>query len=300
NVFWAFCAFYGFTFAIESGTGADIVRYVSSYQAMYGHPMTVGQVTKYFLQSGEIDVLRLLISYVLSRFTDSQSMLTLVYGGIFGYFLFRNIWLLLERMKGELLAISLLLLTCFLLVNPIWQINGFRMWTAVHVFLYCLLPYLFDGKKRGIRISVLSILVHFSMLVPVGVLAGYMLLGNRLNIFFIFFLVTFFVSEIDISAVNTFMENYAPEILQERTDSYRSETVIEADASEPETRNWYIVWHRRALGWSVTGFLVLLFWKGRRFFKENNGWACLFSFTLLFYGVANLLSHLPSGGRFTV
>ncbi|HLQ99299.1 MAG TPA: EpsG family protein, partial [Sphingobacterium sp.] len=217
-----------------------------------------------------------------------------------GYFLSRNIWFLFERMEGKLLPITLFLMTCFFLVNPIWQINGFRMWTAVHVFLYGLLPYLFDGKKRGLWISVLSILVHFSMLVPVGVLAGYMLLGNRLNIFFIFFLLTFFVSEIDISAVNTFMENYAPEILQERTDSYRSETVIEADASEPETRNWYIVWHRRALGWSVTGFLVLLFWKGRRFFKENNGWACLFSFTLLFYGVANLLSHLPSGGRFTV
>src|SRR5699024_12446829 len=129
------------------------------------------------------------------------------------------------------------------------------------------------------------------MLGPVGLIAGLMLLVNRLNIFFIFFLLTFFVSEIYISAMNTFMENYTPEILQERTDSYRSEAVIEAEASEPETRNWYIVWHSRALGWSVTGCLGMPIWKGRRFFNENNGWTRLVSFTFLFYVVATVFSH---------
>lgn len=301
NIFWAFCAFYGMTFAIGAESqSSDIVRYVAGYQALHGVQMRVGEVVTYFLQSGEIDILRLLISYVLSRFTDSQAVLTLVYGTIFGYFLSRNLWFILDRLEGRIAPITFLLIICFFMVNPIWSINGFRMWTAVHVFLFGLLPWLFDGEKKWLWVSVLSIMVHFSFIVPVGVLMGYLFLGNLLNIFFGFYLFTFFFAELDIQAFNTLMENYAPEILQERTASYRSETNIESRAMEENTNNWYIRWQGAALSWPIMGFMITLFWTGRDFFNENKGWASLFSFTLLFYGVANIISAIPSGGRFMV
>jgi hypothetical protein len=301
NIFWAFCAFYGMSFAIGAESqGSDIVRYVAGYQALHGAQMGVGEVITYFLQSGEIDILRLLISYVLSRFTDSQAALTLVYGAIFGYFLSRNLWFILERLEGKVAPIVILLILCFFLVNPIWKINGFRMWTAVHVFLFGLLPWLLNGEKKWLWVSVMSILVHFSFVVPVGVLIGYVFLGNRLNIFFGFYLFTFFIAELDIAVFNDLMQSYAPEILQERTASYRSETNIVSRPMEENKNNWYIRWQGAALSWPIMGFIITLFWTGRDFFKENTGWASLFSFTLLFYGVANILSSLPSGGRFMV
>src|SRR5699024_11078833 len=46
------------------------------------------------------------------------------------------------------------------------------------------------------------------------------------------------------------------------------------------------------------GFLVILFWNGRTFFSKHEKWMRLFSFTLLFFGVANIMSSLPSGGRY--
>lgn len=301
NIFWAFCAFYGYVFAIGAETeGMDIVGYIAGYQRMYGVQLTFAQAVQYFQESGEIDILRTVISIGLSRFTDSPAALTLVYGTIFGYFLSRNLWFLLERLEGKIAPVTLLVLACFFLVNPIWQINGFRMWTAVHVFLYGLLPYLFDGKKKGLWIASLSILVHFSFIVPVGVLLGYVVLGNRLTLYFGFYLATLFISELNITAFNEFMEAYTPEILQERTAGYRSESGIEARMAEPETRNWYVVWYGRALTYSAMGFLMILYVKGRGFIRENTGWHSLFSFTLLFYGVANIMSLLPSGGRFLV
>lgn len=301
NIFWAFCAFYGFTFAIGAESqGSDIVRYVARIEMLHGMGMSISEAVEFFIASGQVDILNTIISIVISRFTDNQAVLTTVYAIIFGFFLSRNLWYIMERLEGKLLPVTFLLLVCFFLVNPIWDINGFRMWTATHIFIYGLLPYLFEGKKKGLWISSLSVLVHFSFLVPVFVLYAYIFTGNWLRVFFIFYLVTFFISEVDISAFNNLIENYAPEILQERTASYRSEGQVEAYREGESMSNvrWYAIWYDRALSWSVMGFLVVLFFKGRTFFEKNKGWLNLFSFTLLFFGVVNILSSLPSAGRF--
>jgi hypothetical protein len=300
NILWAFVAFYGFAFAIGAESeGSDINRYVQQVKDLHTVEMTTSKAVEYFQESGEVDILRTFIAVSLSRVTDSQAILTLIYGIIFGFFFSRNIWYLLEHMEGKLQPITILLLTCFFLVIPIWNINGFRMWTAAHIFIYGLLPFLFEGKKNKILVCLASILVHFSFIVPVGILFGYMLAGNRLVLYFGFFVLSFFISEINLEVFNNIVESYAPEIVQERTSSYRSETQVEQHREGgQQNKVWYAVWYRVALRWSITGFIILLFFKGRAFFKENKGWLSLFSFTLLFNGAANLLSSLPSGGRF--
>lgn len=301
NIFWAFCTFFGFAFAIGAEShNSDIVRYVARIEYLNNIEMGFSEVIVFFQESGQIDILNTLISIVVSRFTSSQVVLTTIYGFIFGYFLSRNLWYLLDRLENKLLPVTLILLTCFFLVNPIWQINGFRMWTATHVFIYGLLPYLFEGKKKGLWLAMLSILIHFSFILPVMILLAHAVAGNWVKVFFIFYMVTFFFSEIDVAVFNNLVENYAPEILQERTESYRSEGQVEEyrEGDTAGARNWYVVWYNRALSWSIMGFLVVLFFKGKHFFENNIRWLNLFCFTLLFFGVVNLISSLPSGGRF--
>jgi hypothetical protein len=300
NILWAFVAFYGFAFAIGAESeGSDINFYLDQYQSLHQVHMSLGEALDYYRNSGEIDILKTIIAIALSRITDSQSILTLVYGIIFGFFFSRNMWYVLERLEGKLKPITILLFICVFLIIPIWRMNGFRMWTAAHIFVYGLLPFLFEGKKKGLFVSTTAILVHFSFIVPVGVLIGYLLAGNRLTLYFVFFIATFFISEINLEAFNRLIENYAPEIIQERTSGYRSEDrVEEMRQGTQEDRVWYAVWYGRALAWSMMGFLTVLFFRGRAFFSENRRWMSLFSFTLLFYGVANLFNSLPSGGRF--
>jgi len=146
----------------------------------------------------------------------------------------------------------------------------------------------------------MTVLVHFAFIVPVGILLGYLLVGNRLTPFFIFFMVSFFFSQINLTVFNNAIESYAPEIVQERTSSYRSAEKVEdfRKGAVKKDKVWYAVWYNRALGWSVMGFLVVLFFKGRPFFMENKRWLSLFSFTLLYSGMANFLSSIPSGGRY--
>lgn len=300
NILWGFIAFYGFAFAIGTeSAGTDIIVYINEFQTLHWESFNISRTIEYFSESGEIDILRTLIAVLLSRFTDNPAVLTLVYGIIFGFFYSRNIWFILERAEGEIKPITILLLTCCLFVIPIWQINGFRFWTAAHVFIYGLLPFLYDGKRGGLIISSIAILVHFSFIVPISVLFFYLFLGNRLVIYFSFFIATFFISEIDLAIFNELVESYAPDIIQERTSSYRGEDYVETYREESnDNKVWYAVWYGRVLKWAVMSYMVLLFVKGHRYFEENENWLRLFSFTLLFYGVSNLLSSLPSGGRF--
>ncbi|MDR8390246.1 EpsG family protein [Aliifodinibius sp. S!AR15-10] len=300
NILWAFVAFYGMVFAIGAESQeSDIVGYVTEVKHLHSVELSMNEAFNYYRESGEIDIFRTLIALVVSRVSSSQTLLTLVYGLIFGFFFSRNIWFVLERLKGKVQPITLLLLACFFLVVPFWFMNGFRFWTATHIFIYGLLPYLFEGKKSGAIVASLAILMHFAFIVPVGILYGYMFLGDRLVLYFCFFIATFFISQINLSVFNNIIENYAPKIVQERTSGYRSEEAVEEHREGGGKQTvWYVNYYLRAIDWSVRGFLVVLFLKGRRFFTKNKRWLSLFSFTLFFYGVATLLSSIPSGGRF--
>jgi len=300
NILWAFVAFYGFVFAIGmESQGNDIVGYVTEVEELHRVKMTAGDAVDYFLESGEVDFVETILAVMISRVTDSQSIVTLVYGLIFGFFFSRNMWFILERLKGNIRFITVLVFICFFLVVPIWNMNGFRFWTATHIFAYGMLPYLFDGKRSGVIIASLAVFVHFAFIVPVGVLYGYMFWGNRLMLYFGFFVLTFFMSEINLTIFNDIIESYAPEIIQERTAGYRSEAHVEQHRSGGVSgRVWYAKYYGVALRWAAKGFLIILFFKAQAFFKKNKGWLNLYCFTLLFYGTAELFTSIPSGSRY--
>ena len=191
NIIWAFVVFYGFTFSItapvsKDGASPDINRNTDQVINLYESNISFIDIAKLYRDNTDIDILQLTISIAVSFITDSPRVLTAVFGLVFGFFYSRNIWFVIERMQGKLKLTAILLLVAYALIDPIWNINGFRFFTAAQVYIYGLLPFIFDGKKKGILISALSILVHFAFLLPVGVLLLYVIVGNRTLIYFIY------------------------------------------------------------------------------------------------------------------
>ncbi|MCF6222636.1 MAG: EpsG family protein [Flavobacteriaceae bacterium] len=300
NIFWAFCVFYGLTFAIgHESSGSDINRYLEELQYLHSrYEYTTNDIINYFQQSGEVDILRTFLSYVISRFSDSQAILTTVYAIIFGFFFSRNIWYVMNLLEGRISGLTKMLILGLILVIPIWFINGFRMWTAFHVFMYGLLPYIFVNKKSKLLFVYLSFLVHFSFILPILVLMMYIIIGNRVQLFFIGFVLSMFVSELNISFFNQYIENYAPQSIAERSESYRNEDVIE-NGKEKSTVNktvWYVRWNGKLLKWSFYILLIYLYiFTNIKMLPE---WKRIFSITLVFFSVGNILSLIPSGGRY--
>jgi hypothetical protein len=307
NMIWAFIVFFGFTFgtAKELAGYTDIFGYTAEITNLYKKDLSFSEIKKMYRENKDIDILRLSIAIGVSRFTDSARILTALYGFIFGFFFSRNIWFVLDRLKGKIQPLTIILILSFFLIDPFWYINGFRFWTATHIFLYGLLPFIFEGKKKGIVVASLSFLVHFSFLLPISILLVFAVLGNRTILYFGFFLASIAISEINIKSFNAFIEARAPKDISERTLSYRKDSQVkqfrDAKGRYDETKtSIHAKWYLKALHWSLSAFLILFFFRRKLLGSMNPRLVRSLSFSLLFWGVANFMSSLPSGGRYVV
>ena len=302
NIFWAFCTFYGLTYAIGiESSSSDITRYVLELQLLFQQDQySIADIINYFIASGEVDILRTILSYIISRFTDSQPVLTMVYGFIFGFFFSRNIWYIFSFIGQKLTLLEKILILSLILVVPIWLLGGFRMWTAFHVFLYGLLPYILENRKKSLLFVYLSFLVHFSFLVPIFILLIYFVLGNQIKLYFFIFIISIFITNVDVTIVNRYVELYMPTLLVERTSSYRGEDKVAQlkENIENSTKNWYAIWYRKIMSWALILILFYFFLFANPLIKFISEWQKLFSLTLIYYSIANVLMNLPSGGRF--
>ncbi|HMO61151.1 MAG TPA: EpsG family protein [Ferruginibacter sp.] len=311
NVLWAFVVFYGTTFSTSVETSnkelgaSDIHRYAEEVQELYKQPMTVKLALSYFNETGEVDILRTVIAIIVSRFTDKMNVLTTVYALIFGFFMTRNLWYLFERLNRKVSWVTIMLLLVFFLSNPFWYINGFRFNTAMHIYLFGLLPFLYEGKKKGILIAASTVLVHFSFVFPVMILLLYLIAGQRLAIYFYFFIISFFFASINVKQFNNFLENNFPNAFVERSKTYRDEEKVNEFREREEDfmpgakkKSWHAVWYQKGLYWVLKASFVLLYILYRDNIKSDKKLLRLFCFTLLFWGFANITSSMPSGGRF--
>lgn len=302
NVIWLFTVFFGFTLAIgKESQGSDIVGYMEEIPLLHGKVFSLSTAVKYFLASGEIDIVRTFLSILVSRFTDNGYYLVIVFAIIFGYFFSRNMWFVLDRLKGKLKPFIVLLIIVLFLVVPIWFLGGFRFWTAAHVFTYGCLHYFYNYEPKKVIWAILTpFLFHFAFLLPLFLLLLHMISGSKLKLYYFFFLLSLLVSEINIGLFNTYIESYAPEILQERTESYRSETALEK-LERKQTMNttvWYAEYQNKFLSWPVFFILIVGYWKFKKFINNDMQLRTIFSFSFLFLGVSNIMANLPSGGRY--
>lgn len=301
NILWAFVVFFGFTFAIGAeNQGSDIVRYALQLKSLHQQTFSFEEGIAYFLNSGEIDVMRIFIALVLSRFTDSTIALTTVYTLIFGYFFSRNMFYLLNQFKGKIQPWTWMLFLVFFLIVPYWNVGGFRFWTATHIFIFGLLPYLYEGKKKYLWFCFVPLLFHFSFLTPLLILLVYKIIPKNITVLFVLFVITSFVNQLDVTVIKNTFASIAPNIYVERTDSYLMEDRVEnlRSGTAFSQKNWYSVWYTKALSISIFISFSLLYFQQKKASFLTGAQLHFFGFALFFYAMANILSSFPSGGRF--
>jgi len=305
NILWAFTIFYGYTFIIFNEE-MDSHRYKEWFLRNAASGLSFSQFlgTLYsvdnFSSGINIDIVEPLLSYIVSLFTSDYRFLFAAYGLVVGFFYSRNLWYVLERVDFKSKPLLLPLVVAFALIAPIWDLNGFRFCAATHIFLFGALPFLFEGKKRGLIFAVLSITVHFSFVFPVAILFSYMLVGNRFFIFYLLFVSSMFVREVNIDKINDVISSNFPEVFQVRTSGYTSIDRAQElkEDSVNSNLNWYVKGHENVLKWLIIVFISVIFFRGKDFVQSHKNLLRLICFTLLLYSVSNVASLVPSGGRF--
>ena len=315
NMFWLACIYMGAILIYHSegtilGEGMDSGRYVLILINMYNNPsLTFWSVLSlYQIDINYMDLYQQLITYFVSRFTDNGHVLFAVFATVFGFFYSRNIWYILDKLPSKKLGILYVLFGLLFLICPITQINGVRMWTALHVFVYAMLPYLVEKKKSRLWLLFITPLIHFSYLY-VGIFSIiYVLIqfrfktNNSLFIYFaiITYIVTLFINSLSLDAVSSMIAEYSPEAYEDRIDLYVNQNLLDRNQEAANANNWYLAAGRNISNWSYSIILVLLIPIIRKYFKGNKAITNLYVYTMLIGSFANISALIPSGGRFQI
>jgi hypothetical protein len=305
TVFWLFCVFFGFTFILQEDIegAADSARYVTYLEHVYNNNITGKELFNdlYNTKSADVkfDIYQVIITWFVSIFTDNGKVLFTIFSAIFGYFYVQNLWIIfskLNKTKGLIIGIFI---TFFILIIPIWQVNGVRMWTAAHVYLYGILLHFLNNKnKSGLFWVLVSSLFHFSFLLPGFIFILFRFYKPNVKILMILFLISFSITEIDLGLIknNSFLEL---SIFEEKANDYTNEDYVEIVKEKQE---------EKSLNFKVFSFFIsffTLFWiiilyLMRKIISNYLGKDFLKFFEyLLFFGIfSQLVSSVPSGGRF--
>jgi hypothetical protein len=297
NIIWLFIIFYGFTF-VASDKSMDSARYIESLKYFAKEKTTSFNEffrLLYHTDTRYVDVVQPLITFIVSRFTDSGRVLFACFGIVFGYFYSRNVWYMLGFVQDKLKREAIPFLLLFVFVVAIWQLNGFRFYTATHIFVFGLFRIAGGGRKAGLAWCLSSILVHFSFTIPMILLLLHLLIGSRLLLSFFLYFLSFFISQITPESLQPYAKSL-PEVFQERTTGYISEEYIKARSSTKVKVNWYVQGRVTALVYATNLVLLFLFFKYRKVIHRDVVAKMLVAFSLLLLALSNLLESVPSVG----
>jgi hypothetical protein len=301
TIFILFCLYFGFVFIVSTDllNGADSARYVQSLVQMHNDPLSFENFRSilYNKETNMVDIYQPFVTWFISLFTGNPKILFAVFAFVFGWFYANNLWIILKRIKHKISFSLFIFLLTFMLINPIWNINGVRMYTAAQIFVYGCLLYFLDGNKKGLIWSASSIIVHFSFLFPLALLFLFFILPKKLPVFFIFFILTSFVTEVNMVQFRKTL-NVLPEVFQPRVKSYTNKAYVMRIKNENEKKALHVKIADNALKYTLYTLLIVVFFAFYRNFRQNQILYILFCFSLFIFGWAQLASLIPSGGRF--
>jgi hypothetical protein len=298
NIVWLYSIFFGFTFVIGN-THSDVNRYKDQFREMINSGDTfalfIGKLVRE--SGGGSDYLQQIIFFIASNFTEDFRVVLAVMGFIFGFFYSRNIDTLFKCANYSLSRFAVLFVVVFSGLYTFWDINVLRYTIAAQMFFFGVSQYLLFKKKKPLIAAALAAMMHFSFVIALAVFVLYRLLGNRQKAFFILFVVSLFVSELNFEAIRQ-AARILPENFQTETNEYVNEGFAETREELNQSKNFRGRNYQIALKWATAILFIYIFVTG--FFRKFQQLQLynVYCFSLLFLGVFNVLANIPVMNRF--
>jgi hypothetical protein len=300
KIVYIFLIYYGLTFVLGNA-GNDAERYAMQMQNYADLPFSdffkiVGGL---YTSDTSVDIIEPFISFIVSRISTYPGFLFSAYAALFGFFYLKSINLLHDLYKQKPGINALMFLILFIVIEPIWAINGFRMWTAAWIFFYGAYHVVLYRDPKYLILSMASSLVHFSFLSANGILIIYFIAGNRNIVYLPLALTSFILPKIIMPVFQSFF-GILGGALKNRAEMYSSEAVIQGRQAASEQVAWFMQMGNDLILYYLLLAIIVIQIKQRNLTKEpleKN----LFSFMLLFLAFVNFAKEIPSfGGRFQI
>jgi hypothetical protein len=305
TIFLLFCIYFGYVFIYEDPSlgkfGADSASYVQKLTELHENPIPFSELVKSFYSEKDLilDIYQPFMTWLISMITADPRILFAVFAGIFGFFFMNNLWIIFNMIQGKVGLILIMLLATYALINPIWNINGVRMYTAAQVFLYGNLRFFLLEDRKGIFWSISSIFIHFSFMLPVLILLAWFIVPKAGFVFFIGYLLTAFIVEIKPLQARITV-TLLPDILQARVLGYTSDAYADLYTRAQSALNWYVILEQKVSGWFIYLWVISLYIRRKIWIHSRPELFRLFLFALFLGVFTNMLSQIPSAWRFVM
>lgn len=297
---WFLFTYYGMTFAISlESAESDINRYIDYLNKLHDANLSFVQALQEHILLGEFDFYVLILTYFVSIFTDNYLFLTISFAFIFGFFLSRNLLLLLNHSNTKN-SFIVVLLFLFFFINPIFNINGVRYYTALQIFVYGFLSYFYSNNKRFLLLCLCTPLVHFSFYLAILFLIVAFLVKKRTHLLFYFFIMSVFASELlNNESISKFFSLFGISFFEERTIGYTDQEIINQYLDLNTTKvNWYIEYLNRVLSISLNLTIILIYYFKRKVLENKAFYENYWGISIALLGIGNFLSQHFVIGRF--
>lgn len=220
-IFILFFIFLGLGAIIDFNGYNDISRYVIKFiEASSLESISLKEyLNTYVSEENQIDQFTNITRWLISRITGDYKVYLCFNVFILALFFSMNVKYIID--KTNINKITKLLIIVLIFTPNIIFITH-RWWIALQVFVYGLLPIIFEKKYiRFIWCIVAFSFIHFSFLYPCILVLIFIILPKRnLLPYLIIFLIFSFTANIDFGVMDTIINYISPEDISERSSNY--------------------------------------------------------------------------------
>lgn len=285
------------SFDKAQGEGRDAIKLAETF--VYAHQSQISWNESILAYGGGVDFFTGTLAFLISRITGDPIWFFFGLSVFMGIFIVKNLWYILDRLHNRMDLASILLLSLFLLISPIWKIDTGRWAIALQVFIWGMLPYMYENKKRHLWWAYSSVLIHFSFFVPALLLTAFLFLSKRnISFFFWLFIVLAFFRQIDLSFIRQVLEFVMPEYMIDRI-GYVGDEYVQKRILHKEESSFFLRYFNDMYRWVLIIISSVIYLE----IKKNNlilskTMLKAFSISLFFTGFAFLFSQIPVGSRY--
>lgn len=314
KIFLTFSFLFGYSVVLTSG---DMVRYERAFYEMrlltwdqFFYLLTNFWTDKnnfYFevnLAAAKPDVYALISTFIIGRFTENPRWFWAVISVIYTYLILNFINTIANETNiYKNSFIQKVFLFGLILVIPFYYgVTGVRFWPALFIFLTYSLKYMSTKKLKFIFLTALSILFHYSFILPFIIFLIATIIPNNRSIFRMLLIGSIFISVVSsvsssLSIIKSATAPFEETSIDDSTKSYTDDEIVESRKQQSSNVNWYV--NLRNL--SILYFLIILgvldvF--GFFGFKENRFLIITYPLLIVFFILTLLTMGLGSIARF--
>lgn len=241
---------------------------------------------------------------ILSQFTKNGHVLMGFFGLVYGFAFIKTMRRFINiQPQDSFLSYIPVFLAAFMM--PISQLAGIRYGTATYFFVWAVLEIISTDRLKYYSLFLLSILIHFSFVVPVALFVMYRFLTfgtgkYYIKVLYVIYITSFFFPNLISNIIgNTSFLSFLGEGAQQKASEYtNNDTNTELASNFVENAAWFVKIPSLVIKWFLYSFLFVRILSFKKIFFSIQSdkifsWVILLtSFANFSLGVSNLGNRL--------